>query len=534
MDEPRGDAFECAARDFDAGRIAQSEQTCRDLLKANPADIDAICLLGEIATKYGRLEEATALLSRAAELEPNFPAARWRLANVLHKRLDLKGALEQLDHLGLVDSQGLWSASSLVLRASIFTRMGKNPDAIEAYEAALASDPDNIELLKSLGHARKTVGDLPAAVSAYRRAVAVKPDHGDAWWSLANLKTERFSGADIEVMRQQALSDTISREDFLHLSFALGKALEDASQCDESFLWYQRGNAVRRRLVRYSAERNRSDVLATISFFTAERVRSLSDGGETDPAPIFIVGLPRAGSTLVEQVLASHSMVEGTQELPDLMSMAIRLSGRKQWGDPSRYPEVLGEMSPEQLRGLGEEYLARTRIHRVGKSRFIDKLPNNFAHVGLLHAILPNAVVIDARRNPMDCCFSCYKQLFAKGQNFTYSLKEIANYYRDYLDLMDHWDRVLPGKVLRLVNEGLIADPEFEIRRLLEHCRLPFEPACLAFYENNRPVRTPSAEQVRRPVNADGVGRWRPFAAHLTPLAEALGDALKRWDASQV
>jgi hypothetical protein len=255
--------------------------------------------------------------------------------------------------------------------------------------------------------------------------------------------------------------------------------------------------------------------------------------GASDPAPIFVVGLPRAGSTLIEQILASHSFVEGTQELPDLMSIAIRLSGRKHLDEASAYPGILADMSPAALRQLGEEYLERTRVHRSGAPYFIDKLPNNFMHVGLLHLILPNAKVIDARRNPMDCCFSCYKQLFAKGQNFTYSLKEIGAYYYDYLNLMEHWDRVLPGKVLRVLNEDVISDPEGQIRRLLAYCRLPFEASCLSFYENQRPVRTPSADQVRRPVNAKGVGRWRAFEAQLVPLAEALEDAGQRWNAPQ-
>jgi tetratricopeptide (TPR) repeat protein len=533
MAERENDGFERAAAAFDEGRIAECEKICRDLLRANATDVDALCLLAEVAKKYGRLDEAGILLFRAVELAPHFPLARWRLASVLYQRLDLTGALDQLDHLGRLDTGGLWRASSLTLRGSILTRMGRNLEAIEAYEAALAISADNLELLKSLGHARKTVGDLPAAVGAYRRAVEVKPDHGDAWWSLANLKTVRFSEADIELMRRQALSDTIDREDFFHLSFALGKALEDAGQFDEAFLWYQRGNAVRRRLVRYGAGRNQADIQAIKSFFTPGQIQALRNHGAEDSAPIFIVGLPRAGSTLIEQILASHSMVEGTQELPDLMSIAMRLSGRKQWDDASAYPAVLGEMTPGALRALGEEYLERTRIHRSGAPRFIDKLPNNFTHVGLLHTILPNATIIDARRNPMDCCFSCYKQLFAKGQNFTYSLKEIASYYRDYLDLMEHWDRVLPGKVLRVLNEDVVADAETEISRLLAHCGLPFEPACLLFHENDRPVRTPSADQVRRPVNAEGVGRWRHFAEHLSPLSDALGDALQRWNAPQ-
>jgi tetratricopeptide (TPR) repeat protein len=527
------DPFESAASAFDEGRIGDSEAMCRRILKQDPVNIDAICLLSDVAQKYGRTKEANALLSRAVEVAPDFAYARLKLAHVLHERLALDAALEQLDHLKRLDIAGAWSLNRLVLTGHIFTRMGRNEQAIANYEAALAHNPDSVGLLMSLGHARKTLGDLSGAVAAYRAVVAAAPGHGDAWWSLANLKTFRFSAADIDTMREQALSDAISRDDFFHTSFALGKALEDAGEFEQAFVWYQRGNAVRRRLVRYSAKRNRDDIEAIISFFTKPRLQSFDVAGASDPAPIFVVGLPRAGSTLIEQILASHSFVEGTQELPDLMSIAIRLSGRKHLDEASAYPGILADMSPAALRQLGEEYLERTRVHRSGAPYFIDKLPNNFMHVGLLHLILPNAKVIDARRNPMDCCFSCYKQLFAKGQNFTYSLKEIGAYYHDYLYLMEHWDRVLPGKVLRVLNEDVISDPEGQIRRLLAYCRLPFEASCLSFYENQRPVRTPSADQVRRPVNAKGVGRWRAFEAQLVPLAEALEDAGQRWNAPQ-
>jgi tetratricopeptide (TPR) repeat protein len=527
------DPFQSAASAFDEGRIGDSEAMCRRILKQDPVNIDAICLLSDVAQKYGRTKEANALLSRAVEVAPDFAYARLKLAHVLHERLALDAALEQLDHVKRLDIAGAWSLNRLVLTGHIFTRMGRNEQAIANYEAALAHDPDSVRLLMSLGHARKTLGDLSGAVAAYRAVVAAAPGHGDAWWSLANLKTFRFSAADIDTMREQALSDAISRDDFFHTSFALGKALEDAGEFEQAFVWYQRGNAVRRRLVRYSAKRNRGDIEAIISFFTKPRLQSFDVAGASDPAPIFVVGLPRAGSTLIEQILASHSFVEGTQELPDLMSIAIRLSGRKHLDETSAYPGILADMSPAALRQLGEEYLERTRVHRSGAPYFIDKLPNNFMHVGLLHLILPNAKVIDARRNPMDCCFSCYKQLFAKGQNFTYSLKEIGAYYRDYLYLMEHWDRVLPGKVLRVLNEDVISDPEGQIRRLLAYCRLPFEASCLLFYENQRPVRTPSADQVRRPVNAKGVGRWRAFEAQLMPLAEALEDAGQRWNAPQ-
>jgi hypothetical protein len=294
-------------------------------------------------------------------------------------------------------------------------------------------------------------------------------------------------------------------------------------------LHYRRGNAVRRRSVPYNADANHQDMQALQDFFTDEQITRSAGSGNPDPAPIFILGLPRAGSTLIEQILASHSLVEGTQELPDIISMARRLAGNSKGDANTAYPDILAEMSPSQLRALGDEYLERTRVHRTGTPYFIDKMPNNFAHIGMIHLILPNATIIDARRNPMDCCFSNYKQLFAQGQNFTYSLSDIGRYYVDYLALMRHWDRVLPGRVIRIINEELIVDPEIQIRRLLDSCGLPFEQACLEFHKNNRAVRTASSEQVRQPVNASGVDRWRKFEPHLESLKRPLGSAMDEY-----
>jgi len=401
-------------------------------------------------------------------------------------------------------------------------------------EAAPGADADlakaRADLQLWLGHALKTIGELEEAIVAYRAACEIRPDFGDAWWSLANLKTYRFSDAEIATMRaaeQDAATATVDR---VHLAFALGKALEDRADYAASWEYYARGNATQRAVSRYrpeifetnTAEQKR---LCTPAFF-AER----AGWGCEARDPIFILGLPRAGSTLIEQILASHPAVEGTQELPDIQRYALEMHGRDPDYDNPRYPAALADLSADAVRALGERFLADTRVHRAeGRPLFIDKMPNNFRHIGLIQLILPKATIIDARREPMACCFSNLKQLFATGQEFTYSAQDIARYYRTYLDLMRHWDGALPGKILRVLNEDVIEDLEREVRRILAHCGLDFDPACLNFHQTRRAVRTPSSEQVRRPVNRDGMDQWRPFEPWLEPLKDALGDALVSW-----
>jgi hypothetical protein len=361
------------------------------------------------------------------------------------------------------------------------------------------------------------------AVVSYRAGAAARPTFGDAFWSLANLKTYRFDAAELAQMQAQVASPAATLIDRYHLCFALGKAFEDRADYAESFRYYAQGNALKHSEIRYRPEITERNTRMQKAVCTRELFAARAGAGCPDPAPIFIVGLPRAGSTLLEQILASHSQVEGTMELSDIPRLVAQLQGREMGDTESRYPQVLAELSAEQLRGYGERYIADTRIYRTsGRPFFIDKMPNNFRHIGLIHLILPNAKIIDARREPMACCFSNFKQLFAHGQEFTYSLADIGRYYETYVELMQHWDEVLPGKVLRMQHENVVDDLEGSVRRLLDFCGLPFEAACLEFWKTERHVRTASSEQVRRPIFKEGLDQWRHFEPWLGPLREAL------------
>lgn len=509
-----------------AGAFGKAEPLCRTVLKRDALDVNAMRLLAEIGMEVGRLEDAEALLERALELAPDFRLARGSYANVLGRRGKFAAALAELDSLLAADPA---HPGYLILKANTLVRIGDHESAIAIYRDVLSRVPATAGVQMSLGHSLKTVGDQDGAIAAYNGARAMRDDLGDAYWSLANLKTFRFSDEDIDTMRRVAARENIDREDYYHLAFALGKALEDRDEYEESFTWYRRGNAIKRRLITYSADDNQSDMVRLADYFTPEVFAARSNAGCQSRAPIFIVGLPRAGSTLLEQILASHSQVEGTQELPDIISIARRIADKKRAGDPSNYPNGLSDLTDSDLTALGEEYIERTRIHRTDAPFFIDKMPNNFAHVGLIRLILPNATIIDARRHPLACCFSGYKQLFAKGQHFTYNLTDIGRYYADYVGLMRHWQNVLPAHVLRVQYEDVVADTETQVRRLLDHCGLPFEGACLRFYENRRAVKTASSEQVRQPIFTSGLDQWGNYEPWLAPLKAALGDVLQTY-----
>lgn len=506
-----------------AGAYGKAEPLCRAVLRRHPLDVNAMRLLAEIGMEVGRLEDAEALLVRALELAPDFRLARGSYANVLGRRGKFEAALTELNALLAAEPD---QPGYLILKANTLVRIGDHETAIAIYREVLARLPATAGVQMSLGHSLKTVGHPDEAIAAYNVARSLREDLGDAYWSLANLKTFRFSDDDLDTMRAVAGRETIGREDYFHLAFALGKALEDRGEFEESFTWYRRGNAIKRRLIAYSADDNHSDVARISGYFSKDVFEARRNAGSEDRAPIFIVGLPRAGSTLLEQILASHSAVEGTQELPEIISIARRIADRKRTDDPSSYPGGLTLLSDADLTKLGEEYIERTRIHRTGAPFFIDKMPNNFAHIGLIRLILPNATLIDARRHPVACCFSGYKQLFAKGQNFTYNLTDIGRYYADYVRLMRHWQEVLPGHVLRVQYEDIVADTEAQVRRLLDHCGLPFEDNCLRFYENRRAVKTASSEQVRQPIFTSGLDQWENFEPWLSPLKAALGETL--------
>jgi tetratricopeptide (TPR) repeat protein len=508
-------------------RLAVAEHALRDFLRAHPTDVAAIRMLAETGIRLGRNDDAEALLARCLELAPSFTAARHNYATVLYRQNKPVEALGQVDGLLAGDPRNPGYRN---LKAAILGRLGEYERAVETYGSVLQDFPAQPKVWMSYGHGLKTLGRQAEAVAAYDRALDLMPTLGEAWWSLANLKTVRFTAQQVAAMRAALARDGISDEDRFHLGFALGKALEDAGEDAEAFRRYAEANALRRQALRYdpgetTEHMRRSKALLTRGFFDAR-----AGHGASAADPIFIVGLPRAGSTLIEQILSSHSQVEGTQELPDIIAIARRIGRTAFKSDGTEYPEALAALSPDELRALGEEYLARARPHRkLGRAFFIDKMPNNFAHLGLIGLILPNAKIIDARRHPLGCCFSGFKQHFAMGQPFTYDLADIGRYYADYVELMAHFDAVLPGRVHRVIYEQLVAEPEAEVRRLLDYCSLPFEAGCLKFYENDRAVRTASSEQVRQPIFTDAADHWRRFEAWLGPLKASLGPVLETY-----
>jgi tetratricopeptide (TPR) repeat protein len=471
--------------------------------------------------KLDVLDDAELLLESVLEKAPDYRPARYDYAQVLLQRHKHRQAREQIRMLQQAEPQ---ERAYRITQATLATELGECEQALGEYRRLLAETPDHAELHLSMAHTLKTLGRQQDAIESYRRAAAFRPGYGDAYWSLANLKTYRFSDGELAAMRTAEAAPRADLKDRFHLCFALGKALEDRGEYAQSFSYYERGNALKKAECRYRPEFIERNTRLQIEACTAELFAARTGWGDPSDAPIFIVGLPRAGSTLIEQILASHSRVEGTMELSDIPRLAQSLQGRESAGERPRYPAVLAELPAEDFRRFGARYLADTRLYRAGKPRFIDKMPNNFRHVGLMHLILPNAKIIDARRSAMACCFSNFKQLFASGQQFTYSLEDIARYYRTYVELMAHWDRVLPGRVLRVRHEELVADFEPQVRRILDFCGLDFEPGCLEFHKTSRRVHTASSEQVRRPINTEGLDQWRRFEPWLGPLAAALGD----------
>lgn len=505
-----------------------AERLLKDYLKRDPRAAPAIRMLAEVAGRLGRMEDAENLLVRALELAPGFSEARFNYATVLHRLNKPAEAVAQIDQLLARDPA---NAVYRNLKAAALVRIGEYEAAIELYESVLKAHPEQPKAWMSYGHVLKTVGRQDDSVAAYRESARLQPHLGEAWWSLANLKTWRFSDDDVAVIEAQLARADLAADDRLHLEFALGKALEDAAAFEDSFRHYAKGAAIRRRQVVYDPAITTLHLERCRALFTPEFFAEREGWGDPSPDPIFVMGLPRAGSTLVEQILSSHSQVEGTMELPDVIAMARRIGGGSHRGEASLYPMALADMDRDQVAALGREWLDRTAVQRkLGKPFFIDKMPNNFHHLGMIRLMLPNARVVDARRHPMACCFSAFKQHFARGQSFTYDLAEIGRYYADYVALMAHFDTVLPGFVHRVIYERMVADPEAKTRALLDACGLGFEEACLRFHETDRPVRTASSEQVRRPIFTEGLDQWRHYEPWLDPLKAALGPALQDWD----
>ncbi|GAB3793706.1 tetratricopeptide repeat-containing sulfotransferase family protein [Dyella agri] len=508
-------------------RIPEAEARLREHLRQAPTDVAAIRMLAEVAARLGRNEDALHLLERCLELAPGFREARRNYALVLHRGNQPEQALAEIERLLAADPE---DAGSRNLKAAVLCRTGDYEQAIGIYAALLEQYPDNPKLWVSQGHALKTAGHNERAVAAYRRSLALEPSFGEVWWSLANLKTFRFNADELAAMRTQLARADLGEDDRLHLEFAVGKALEDAGEYEPSFRHYARGNAIRHAQLGYRADDTSARVRHIREHYTREFFAARAGSGCPAPDPIFVVGLPRAGSTLIEQILSSHSRVEGTMELPEITSIARLLRGQGDADGAMPYHDALAALDADALRALGERYLAHTRIQRkTSAPLFIDKMPNNFMHVGLIHLMLPNAKIIDARRHPLACGFSVFKQHFARGQGFSYGLEDIGRYYRDYMALMTHFDTVLPGRIHRVAYERMVEDTEGEVRRLLDYCGLPYEAACLRFFENTRPVRTASSEQVRQPIYREGLDHWRHYAAWLEPLASALGPALAGW-----
>ena len=517
---------------FGEGEVDRAEMLIRRFLLDAGDHPEAMRLLAQIGHMRNVLDDAEALYAGVLSMVPDHHEARQEYVQVLiarHKFPQAKAELEPLLELDPANHAHRTQA------ATIQVGLGDFEGVIPIYREMLRETPGDspearvhcADLNLWLGHALKTEGRTDEAIEAYLAATADRPDFGDAWWSLANLKTYRFAPESIAVMRQQLGEPTTAEFDRVHIAFALGKALEDDRDYAGSWAAYEQGNAMHRASNGYIPDvfetNTREQKRVCTPAFFAER----AGWGVDDPAPIFVLGLPRSGSTLIEQILASHSMVEGTQELPDIQRIVHELQGREINFDKPRYPGVLPEVDAAAIRRFGEQYIADTMPNRIlGRPCFIDKMPNNFRHVGLIHLILPNARIIDTRRDAMSCCFSNFKQLFAQGQEFTYGIEDIARYYRTYVELMNHWDAVLPGRVLRVQHEDVVHDLDASVRRILDYCGLPFEPACLEFHKTRRSVRTPSSEQVRQPIFRDGLDQWKKFATWLEPLRAALGPDL--------
>jgi tetratricopeptide (TPR) repeat protein len=508
-------------------RVPHAEALLRTHLERHPTDVAALRMLAEVAARLRRYPDAQRILERCLSLAPSFDAARHNYASVLNRQGKAAAALPQVEQLLGKEPANPGYRN---LKAAILANLGDYAGSANIYAQVLKEYPQQSKVWMSYGHALKTSGQIVDAVEAYRRAIQIEPKLGEAWWSLANLKTFRFSEPDVLAIRAALAREDLNEDDRLHLEFALGKALEDRAAYPESFAHYASGNSIRRRFQPYSAAETSDFVRRSKALFTSEFFAARTDAGVAAADPIFIVGLPRSGSTLIEQILSSHSLIEGTMELPDVPQLARELARRNDRDEAEVFFESVAALTSGELRALGERYLEATRVFRkTSAPYFIDKMPNNCLYVGLIHLILPKAKIIDARRHPLACGFSCFKQHFARGQSFTYGLEGIGRYYRDYVELMAHFDAVLPGRVHRVFHEAMVEDTEREVRRLLAHCGLPFEEACLRFYENERAVRTASSEQVRQPIFREGIDQWRHYERWLEPLKSALGPVLKTY-----
>ena len=504
---------------FASGRVGVAEGICREYLRGHPTDVNAIRLLGDIGYKLGIMEEAVQLYERCLELAPDYHRARHKYALALSKQDKFEAAMKEVSRLITIDSNNI---AYKALHAAVASSAGRFDEAHVVYEDVLARAPDAVAILTSYGHSLRYSGQGEKAATIYRRAIEVDPGHGDAYWSLANLKTVKFTAPEVEEMSNQLHALEGDSPDKYHLAFAVGKALEDLKDYAGSFDAYKTGNEIKRRYSGYDSKDNTHRIDDSIAVCDESFMAQFNAGGHPDSSPIFIVGLPRSGSTLLEQILASHSQVEATAELHFISRIAAQLEGTRKRGERRRYPRLLADLNSDERVALGQQYLDACSVYRTTGKKFIDKLPNNFMHIGLIRAILPNATIIDARRAPMAACFANFKQLFAEGQPFTYSLEDIGHYYVDYHRLMGHWQKIIPEQTLTVHYENVVTDLEGQVARLLEHCSLPFEDACVRFHENDRAVRSASSEQVRQPIFRGGLDQWRHYEEYLGPLNNVL------------
>ena len=505
------------------GRLAIAEQKCREFLKKNPTNVYAMSLLSDIAKKFGYYDDAEILLENAVKFSPDDGEIRMKYALILRLKQKFTKTMEQVNILCEKFPDNL---SYQAQKASEIMQNGYHSEAIDLFEKIIKENPYNFSAMTSKGHAEKTLGKTDKAIESYKSAYKIKNDHGEAYFSLSNLKTYKFSDKELDVMKNQLKRVDLTLKDKAYFHFALAQGCEAIGDYEEAFKNLDMGNKIKKEQSKYTIEKMNKELQAQIDVCDEKFFEKLGNGGHDANDPIFILGLPRAGSTLIEQILASHSMVDGTLELPNILSMAQSFRGDDIYGNLGNYPKTMRSLTLEKREELGKSFIDDTHIHRKNAPRFTDKMPNNFRHIGLIHLILPNAKIIDARRYPLDCCFSMFKQLFAQGQEFTYGLAEAGNYYNSYVKLMNHWNKVLPNKILRENIEDIIDDLEGQVKRMLDFLELPFEESCIKFYETDRSVRTASSEQVRKPINKSGMDRWKPYAKNLKTLVDNLDEDL--------
>jgi tetratricopeptide (TPR) repeat protein len=507
------------------GRYAEAAKLYREVLQANPRNVDALRMLGILTFGEGNVDEAERLFRRAVAAAPDFVNAILDLGMALKEQSRIEEAIECFRQATKLEPRNVKAHFQL---GQILAPAALSNEAVESYQRVLEIRPRHGGALLGMGHVLKTLGQQEEAIASYRKCIESKPDRGEVYWSLANLKTYKLSDDDITEMQTQLAKSGLSDESHVNFLFALAKAHEDRGDFDKAWEYYVAGNAKRRMLEHYDPVSLETRDDAVLSVFTKDFLDQNTGLGNPDPAPIFILGLPRSGSTLLEQILASHSMVEGTSELPYIKRVENSLS--KNRVDGVNYPEAVRELGEANFKSLGQDYLDAAALHRItGTPHFIDKMPNNFPSIGLIHLILPNAKIIDARRYPLDSCLSNFRQLYGRGQPFTYDLTDIGEYFLEYQRMMDHWHAVLPGRVVTVQYEDVVTDFENQVHRLLDYCELPWEDACLRYHETDRPVRTASSEQVRQPVYTKSVHFWRNHEKNLGELIEVLRPALPRY-----